>query len=29
MSVSAGVGRGPGGRPLGKHSLDTTQEAGR
>ncbi len=29
MSASTGFGRGSGGRPPGKHSLDTTQEAGR
>jgi hypothetical protein len=29
MSVSAGLGWGSGGYPPGKHSLNTTQEAGR
>lgn len=29
MSGAHGSGRGPGGRPPGKHSLNTTQEAGR
>jgi hypothetical protein len=29
MSVGAGIGWGSGGRPPGKHSLNTTQEAGR
>ncbi|CAL9415655.1 putative protein OS=Streptomyces griseomycini OX=66895 GN=FHS37_000026 PE=4 SV=1 [Streptomyces griseomycini] len=29
MSVSIRVGRGSGGCPPGKHSLNTTQEAGR
>ncbi|CAM5608746.1 hypothetical protein SALBM217S_08913 [Streptomyces griseoloalbus] len=28
MSVSTRIGRGSGGRPTGKHSLNTTQEAG-
>ncbi len=29
MSVSTRIGRGSGGRPPGKHILNTTQEAGR
>jgi hypothetical protein len=29
MSVSRAIGRGSGGCPPGKHSLNTTQEAGR
>ncbi len=29
MSVSHDIRRGSGGRPAGKHSLNTTQEAGR
>ena len=29
MSVSTGIGWGSGGHSPGKHSLDTTQEAGR
>ena len=29
MSVSPGLGRGSGGYAPGKHSLNTTQEAGR
>jgi hypothetical protein len=29
MSASTTGGRGSGGRPPGKHSLNTTQEAGR
>lgn len=29
MSRNHGTGRGPGGRPPGRHSLNTTQEAGR
>ncbi len=29
MSVSTRIGRGSGGCPPGKHSLNTTQEAGR
>ena len=29
MIVRIEVGRGSGGRPPGKHSLNTTQEAGR
>ncbi len=28
-SRADGIGRGSGGRPPGKHSLNTTQEAGR
>jgi hypothetical protein len=29
MSARTGIGRGSGGRPPGKHILNTTQEAGR
>jgi hypothetical protein len=29
MKVSTAIGRGSGGRTPGKHSLNTTQEAGR
>lgn len=29
MNGDHGTGWGPGGRPPGKHSLNTTQEAGR
>lgn len=29
MSGNHGTGRGSGGRPPGRHSLNTTQEAGR
>ncbi|CAL9645776.1 hypothetical protein SUDANB1_06453 [Streptomyces sp. enrichment culture] len=29
MNISCGIGWGSGGYPPGKHSLNTTQEAGR